>query len=53
MYIVCIGHLVKGLAFHGPFDTYEEAMAWGQKLYDDSGFYIAELNRIVEEARNV
>jgi hypothetical protein len=44
-WIVCNGNLLEGHKFHGTFDTNEEACAWGEKNYNDSGFFTTEINQ--------
>jgi len=35
MFIVVIGNVVDGLAFHGPFDTVDEAVNYGENCTDE------------------
>ena len=43
-YIVICGNLLEGFKFHGTFDTNEEACEWGEKNFNYSGFFTAEIN---------
>ena len=42
-YIVICGNLLEGFRFHGTFDTNEEACEWGEKNFNYSGFFTAEI----------
>lgn len=39
-YIVCSGNFETGHKFFGAFNSHEQAQAWGEKNFDDSGFEI-------------
>lgn len=43
-YIVCTGNVIVGNRFFGPFLTTEEATAWGDENFEDSGYIVAQVN---------
>jgi hypothetical protein len=43
-YIVCSGNVIVGNRFFGPFRTTEEATAWGDANFDNSGYIVAQVN---------
>ena len=42
-YLVCTGNVIVGNRFFGPFRTTEEATAWGEANFDNSGYIVAQV----------
>ena len=47
-WIVITGNPSDGFAFHGPFETATQASEYGHDYFDDTGFYIDRLIKVLE-----
>ncbi len=43
-FVLCIGDIVEGFSFCGPFSSYDEAEQYYESLNSDAAFYVAILN---------
>jgi predicted aldo/keto reductase-like oxidoreductase len=43
MYIIITGDIVSGFSFHGPFDCFDEAIAYAQSISEE--WWLSPLNK--------